>query len=78
MDEQSGGVTPRRFDTVQAMAAEVGQNIGSSGWITIDQERIDRFADATDDHQYIHVDPARAAAPSEPSEESSCGRGGRS
>lgn len=62
MDEQSGGVTPRRFDTVQAMAAEVGQNIGSSGWITIDQERIDRFADATDDHQYIHVDPARAAA----------------
>ncbi|MFM2065401.1 MAG: hypothetical protein RLZZ584_310 [Pseudomonadota bacterium] len=40
----------------------VGTRIGTSGWIEIDQARIDRFAAATDDHQWIHVDPARAAA----------------
>jgi acyl dehydratase len=40
----------------------VGQDIGTSAWITIDQERIDRFAQATGDHQWIHTDPARAAA----------------
>ncbi len=34
---------------------------GSSSWITVDQKRIDLFADATDDHQWIHVDPERAA-----------------
>lgn len=62
MDELSVGVMPRRFETVEAMAAEVGQEIGRSGWITVDQQRIDRFAEATDDHQYIHVDPVRAAA----------------
>ena len=40
----------------------VGSRIGSSDWITIDQARINRFADATGDHQWIHVDPERAAA----------------
>ena len=40
----------------------VGRTFGPSPWLKIDQERIDRFADATDDHQYIHVDPERAAA----------------
>ena len=38
-----------------------GQEIGVSDWITIDQERIDCFADATDDYQWIHVDRERAA-----------------
>ena len=38
-----------------------GHEVGVSDWITIDQERIDRFADATDDYQWIHVDKARAA-----------------
>lgn len=38
----------------------VGQEIAVSPWLRIEQERIDRFADATDDHQYIHVDPERA------------------
>lgn len=38
----------------------VGQEIGVSGWITIDQARIDAFAHATNDHQFIHVDPERA------------------
>jgi len=38
-----------------------GTEVGVSGWIAIDQERIDRFADATDDRQFIHVDPEAAA-----------------
>lgn len=39
----------------------IGQEIAVSDWMTVTQERIDRFADATDDHQWIHVDRARAA-----------------
>jgi acyl dehydratase len=44
------------------LAALVGQPIGSSGWVEIDQDRVNRFADATGDHQWIHVDPERARA----------------
>ena len=40
----------------------VGQHVANSDWITIDQRRIDLFAEATGDHQWIHVDPVRAAA----------------
>jgi acyl dehydratase len=40
----------------------VGQALGPTGWVEIDQERIDAFAAATGDHQWIHVDPERAAA----------------
>lgn len=40
---------------------KVGQEIGVSEWLTISQERIDQFADATDDHQWIHIDADRAA-----------------
>jgi acyl dehydratase len=40
----------------------VGDEFGPSEWLEIDQERIDRFAAATDDPQWIHVDPVRAAA----------------
>lgn len=43
------------------LAALEGENLGYSGWITVTQERINTFADATDDHQWIHVDPVRAA-----------------
>jgi acyl dehydratase len=39
-----------------------GTELGPSDWLLIDQERINRFADATDDYQFIHVDPERAAA----------------
>ncbi len=39
----------------------VGQEVGLSDWLTIEQTRIDTFADATNDHQFIHVDPAAAA-----------------
>ncbi len=40
----------------------VGQDLGATEWMTIDQDRINMFADATDDHQWIHVDAERAAA----------------
>ncbi len=40
----------------------VGQEIGVSSWRVVSQEMIDKFADATDDYQFIHVDPVRAAA----------------
>ncbi|MGO9005484.1 MAG: MaoC family dehydratase [Beijerinckiaceae bacterium] len=47
--------------TLAELQARVGKEIGTSDWLRVSQERIDRFADATDDHQFIHVDPARAA-----------------
>jgi acyl dehydratase len=40
---------------------EAGQELGPSRWLEVTQERINAFADATDDHQFIHVDPQRAA-----------------
>ena len=39
----------------------VGKEIGLSAWHTVDQKRIDTFADVTEDHQFIHIDPERAA-----------------
>ena len=39
----------------------IGTEVGVSDWVVIDQERIDKFADATMDHQFIHVDPEQAA-----------------
>lgn len=39
----------------------VGEEVGVSGWLTLDQARIDAFADATEDRQFIHTDPAAAA-----------------
>lgn len=44
----------------EALAA-VGRDLGASRWLTIDQHRIDLFAEATGDHQWLHVDPVRAA-----------------
>jgi acyl dehydratase len=52
----------RRFTTPEELTAAVGQFLGHSDWLTIDQARIDTFAVATNDHQWIHVDPVRAAA----------------
>lgn len=43
------------------LVASIGQEVGVSDWILIDQERINAFADATLDHQFIHVDPEAAA-----------------
>jgi acyl dehydratase len=45
----------------QQLANLVGQDLGVSGWIEIDQDRINTFAEVTLDRQFIHVDPARAA-----------------
>ncbi len=53
---------PTRIEHLQDLAALVGQSLGTSAWIDVPQERIQRFADATDDHQWIHLDAARAAA----------------
>jgi acyl dehydratase len=52
---------PRIFASPQALLDCEPGELGASDWITIEQERIDTFAEATDDHQWIHVDPARAA-----------------
>lgn len=52
----------RQFARLSDLQPLVGQELGVSDWLTIDQRRIDLFAEATDDHQWIHVDPARAAA----------------
>jgi acyl dehydratase len=48
-------------DGPAGILALAGQDLGHTGWLEITQERIDTFADATDDHQWIHVDPDRAA-----------------
>jgi acyl dehydratase len=48
--------------SLHAYRALVGQEVGVSKWFTIDQQRIDRFADVTEDHQFFHVDPERAKA----------------
>jgi acyl dehydratase len=50
------------LDSADEILAAVGQRLGQSDWLTITQERINKFADATDDHQWIHVEPARAKA----------------
>ena len=52
----------KRFQTLAELQALIGQELGTSDWITVDQERINLFAEATGDHQWIHVDPVRAAA----------------
>lgn len=52
----------KHYDTLASLQPLVGQDIGTSDWVTIDQTRIDQFAQATGDHQWIHVDPVRAAA----------------
>lgn len=48
------------FESAEALLAAVGQKLGTSDWMELTQARIDLFADATDDHQWIHVDPERA------------------
>ncbi|MNX45543.1 putative enoyl-CoA hydratase 1 [compost metagenome] len=52
---------PRIFDTPMALFDAVGQELGVSEWLLLDQARINLFADATGDHQWIHVDPLKAA-----------------
>ena len=49
------------IETLEDAEALVGKELGVTDWLLIDQNRINLFADATDDHQWIHVDPERAA-----------------
>lgn len=48
--------------TLTEIVAYTGQELGKSEWLCIDQQRVDAFADCTDDRQWIHVDPERSAA----------------
>ena len=48
------------FKTPADLKNAIGQQLGTSDWLEIKQDRIDKFADATGDHQWIHVDPKRA------------------
>ncbi len=51
----------RVFKDVEELQAAVGEEIGPTDWVTITQQRVNKFADATDDHQWIHVDRERAS-----------------
>ena len=50
----------KTFEKITDLAGHIGENIGISDWFAIDQARVNLFADATGDHQWIHVDPERA------------------
>ena len=50
------------FERLDELQSLVGETLGTSDWIVVDQDRIDRFAQATGDKQWIHTDPQRAAA----------------
>ncbi|MDJ0709046.1 MAG: MaoC family dehydratase [Woeseiaceae bacterium] len=52
----------RKFAHPKDLLDAVGESLGPSDWTIIEQERIDKFADATEDRQWIHVDPERAAS----------------
>jgi acyl dehydratase len=54
-------MTTRVFASIDELKAAVGTHLGYSEWWEITQDRVNAFADATDDHQFIHVDPERAA-----------------
>ena len=53
-------ITPRTFNSISELTAAIGEDLGYGDWLEVTQERIDAFADATGDHQWIHVDPERA------------------
>ncbi|HYU96525.1 MAG TPA: MaoC family dehydratase [Sphingomicrobium sp.] len=48
--------------SLDEIRGRIGEEVGVSSWLTVDQPRIEAFADATEDHQFIHVDPQAAAA----------------
>ena len=55
-------MTIKHFEKLADLQALVGQELAVSDWLAIEQSRIDAFAEATGDHQWIHIDPVRAAA----------------
>ena len=52
----------RTFDSLGDLVAAKGEVLGTSDWVTITQDEVNLFADATGDHQWIHVDPQKAAS----------------
>lgn len=60
MDDAAGQEHAPDTLTFDALRGMIGEELGVSDWVLIDQARIDRFADCTGDHQWIHVDPVRA------------------
>ncbi|TDP95114.1 MaoC family dehydratase [Labedaea rhizosphaerae] len=52
----------RVFESIDELVAAKGEQLGPTDWFEITQERVDTFADATDDHQWIHIDKERAEA----------------
>lgn len=62
MSDNTSNDTRKHFPRLTEMAALVGEHLATSPWITVDQQRINLFADATGDHQWIHVDVERAKA----------------
>ena len=52
----------KTINTIDELKAMIGQEMGASGWLEITQERVNAFADVTEDHQWIHVDVERAKA----------------
>ena len=52
----------RVFTTLDEVSAASGEELGTSEWLSIEQDRVDRFAEATGDHQWIHVDVEKAAS----------------
>jgi acyl dehydratase len=52
----------RVFTSLDEVAAAQGEELGTTDWVVIDQDRVDKFADATGDHQWIHVDVEKAAS----------------
>lgn len=61
-NEPDSPIRPRLRLPLAHLALRTGQELGISDWTTVDQDRIDTFAEVTGDRQWIHVDPARAAA----------------
>ena len=57
----TGQMAQTTVDGIEGVRSLVGQHLGYSDWVTITQEQVNQFADATGDHQWIHVDPERAA-----------------
>ncbi|HQV57087.1 MAG TPA: MaoC family dehydratase [Ilumatobacteraceae bacterium] len=53
-------MAPRILNGADEVKAQIGRHLGYSDWMEITQERVNQFADATGDHQWIHVDPERA------------------
>lgn len=51
----------KKFNGLDELVAAQGSQIGPTDWLEVTQDRVNLFADATDDHQWIHVDPERAA-----------------